>query len=129
MKVYYSDAPIVIVDPWIEIESLPATVDFLVGTQLVVNLNSTVLDPSSLGYTPVNATVSINDTVVLTLTTWTNDTLLAFNATPYLQTVSQYNVNIKFSATNGTHWIFKEVSFKTTPHVKDSVLENIWIKD
>ncbi|MCE7737416.1 MAG: hypothetical protein GPJ54_21175 [Candidatus Heimdallarchaeota archaeon] len=111
VKIYYSDAPIVIIDPWIQIESLPTTVNILVGTQLVVNLNSTVLDPSSLGYTPFNATVSINDSEVLTLTTWNNDTLLPFNATPYLQTESVYKVTINFSATNGTHWIFKEVSF------------------
>ncbi|MHA2090642.1 MAG: hypothetical protein ACW98K_07265 [Candidatus Kariarchaeaceae archaeon] len=111
VKVYYSDAPIVINDPWIQIENIPPSIDFTLGKILVVNLNSTIIDPSSLGYSPFNVTILVNDSVVLTLTTWNNDTLLPINATPYLVTESVYNVTVSFSATNGTDWIFKEVSF------------------
>lgn len=110
VKVYYSDPPIVIIDPWIEIEDLPPSVDFTLGTLLVVNWNSSIMDPSSLGYSPYNVTVFVNDSEVLTLTTWNNDTLLPIDVTSYLVAETVYNVTVKFSATNGTDWIFKEVS-------------------
>ncbi|MFV2016047.1 MAG: hypothetical protein ACC656_11495, partial [Candidatus Heimdallarchaeota archaeon] len=70
-----------------------------------------VIDPSLLGYSPYNVTIVVNDSEVSTLTTWNNNTLLPINATPYLVAETVYNITIKFSATNGTDWIFGEVSF------------------